>query len=592
MGKILLTNNKCWNDNLRCIFAENGFKESGKIDEDYHITTYSKINVNTFNLYKNGSNFLACAGTMIYKECIGKEALEKLYNDLQFEDIVSLRKNMYGCYVFIYKYDNDIKIYVDETGIYAFYYFINNSGEFLLTNTYYHIEKVVKQPISLLPYVERLITPCNIKDETMFKNIYRIMGNEELHIDLLNGTITKKRIVLNTYCEEQLELQERVDQILTCTNKIVSLQKKLFKNPHLFMTGGVDSRLILANYMGLEVKPTLVTWYGAPDTLNTKKEDKECVHIIKEKMNLQERSIDVSDNGIVEVNDRMFNLFDKLGEYAIIYSSNEKWHNILLNENVQFADFGYFGEALKEWKGFNGITEESISLECFIETYMKVIGDFLEQERGLVYYKDLKKKLYGEFNEICMLEGFNIGDLSREDCMVLLYYYYFHAHGLMYQYANMFCYAFPIYAQKELVDYINAIPYKFKEHEKLQLCLIKKTYDKLLDIQFFSHCEYVVYDKKSNSLYPHLKASVRKMVMKFIKKSFLGNVLIKNRRKISGNKVTPKCLELLENSETYKKLGFELREETVGHPISILVITQLMLITDRLMENRIDLELR
>lgn len=69
-----------------------------------------------------------------------------IYQDLKSEDkgVDYVRKHLIGSYALAYIQDNKLRIFVDECHTYALYYYIGREGV-VVTNTYYHVEKVSKQ---------------------------------------------------------------------------------------------------------------------------------------------------------------------------------------------------------------------------------------------------------------------------------------------------------------------------------------------------------------------------------------------------------------------------------------------------------------
>lgn len=589
MGKIFLTNSNKWNSNLKECFKNAGFEENGYIKKEYYLTTYSKLSVDTENLYVDNNDFVACCGTMIYKSMIGKKALVELLADLKNKQLKDIRKDMLGSYAVIYSIDNELKCFIDETGTYALYYY-NCNGEYIFTNTYYHIERETKQELNALCLLERHIENCIVGAETPFKNIYRVLADELIIINNDTKNVEKRLIEANIYHLNSKEIVSIAKELNDEAKGILEKSKLVLNKPQLFLTGGVDSRLILGNYLAIGIEPTLGAWYGAPMTMNTKDEDYKTVIEIATHIGVNSRIYDMSEEDIY--NDISVQEFDKFGEYATIYNNNSAWHSILSDKTIQYADYGYFGETLKEWNVLDGINNKRVSLDWFVEKYISRFG--LENpEKQIGGYDELYKKLRGAFSKIAISEQIDEKNMSREDCMCLYYWYRLYADTLVYQYANMYCYAYPLYAQKRIADMINGVPYIYKENEKLNLQMQQLLDERLLEIPFYSHCQHMKFDRDKMLLTAKLskKIKVKQRLSSILKSNRIGKkILAIYRKKMDNIKDTQEhsCIDIvlsdLYKSNSFNKMNVRFDNRSTRYIPSMLSMVQECKMTDLLLK--------
>lgn len=71
---------------------------------------------------------------------------------------------------------------------------------------------------------------------------------------------------------------------------------------------------------------------------------------------------------------------------------------------------------------------------------------------------------------------------------------------MMNQFINMFFYSFPLFGDKDALDYVNHVPYQHKFNSKFQMECIDKFYPTLLDIPFFSHIKPKIYHPQTHEL--------------------------------------------------------------------------------------------
>ena len=561
MGRIFLTNNFKWDESLSTNYNSAGFKENINIVQSkLSIRTYSKLNFQTENIFFDGNDFAACAGTLIYKGLHGKQALEHILKDSFSKDLKILRQSLLGCYVLVIKHGNIISISVDESGIYAYYYYQNHEGDFILNDTYWHIAKETKQSINRLAFIENELNYCILDSKTPFKNIYRLLRNEELIIDIINNKFEIKPIVLNKYELEVNTIDEIAKFINDTTLSILKQTKQIINNPILFATGGVDSRLILANYIKANISPKIASWYNSHISMNTKDEDKDCVCEIAKTVNLPFVTFDMQEKENNILTNVDIELINKLGEHAFIYNGNKNWHKILNNKSIGFADYGYFGETLKGWSALD-CYDKNVTLN--LDTYLNIYNNRSSTNIANCFddYSNFNAYIKQKYENIIIEEGLTPSNLTKEDIMRLYCRYRLHADTVVYQYANFYTYAYPIYAQKKLVDYINEVDYSFKENEKLNLLMQKKLNEDLLKVQFFSHCRFMFFDNQKLELRPYGNNSVKNLIKKVINKTKYGNKIIELynsfRMPIKSPDINLKLQEIISTSNTFNSLGLK-----------------------------------
>ena len=243
MGRLVVCNEKNIFEKLSLSNIKAGFKKSGSFEgRNINVETYSKLNITTQNYYQDGDDFVACAGTLIYKDKMGVECLRDLYNDFS-EDINKIRKNAAGMYVVAIKKGDGLYIFVDEVGTYAYHYLFKD-GVFISTNTYYHIAKITQPGVDRLAFKERVLKFCNIDSATIFDDIYRLLGHQAVQINLATNKINIIEIGQNTY---EFTIGTDNDAAKTFVELIGKYMKKypVHNDGVLFSTGGVDSNVLL-----------------------------------------------------------------------------------------------------------------------------------------------------------------------------------------------------------------------------------------------------------------------------------------------------------------------------------------------------------
>ena len=565
MGKILFTNNNQWHDTLHQCFSKYGFRESGRYRDSFFITAYEKLNISNYNYLSVENDFIACAGTLIFRYKIGKEALKELFSELLLKDISEVRKELLGSFVVIYKSAEKIRVFVDEVGTYAFYYSIKDNNEYLLTNTYYHIQKCVKNSMNKYALMEQMLESCILNNETPFDNIFRILGNECIVIDLLNNKFKVESIKENKYLldtKDFYDISTKLELILRGYSK---RKKALNEKLHIFTTGGVDSRIALASSMSVCNETVICNWQGCPRDMNTKIEDYNIAKKIADRLGLECRCFDVSYDNLTDIKNISKDRFEQFGEYCRIYGNNKKWIEIFEKNSIKNTDFGYFGETLKGWEILDNWSKDYLSLDEYSRIYMNRRGFEVGSSD---YYNYVTQKL----KNIIRTNGFDETRLKKEECMKLYYTYRIHADTVIDNFANMFGYSFTILAQKEITDYINQIPYVYKTNYRLNLELTQRLCPELLEIEYFTHCRFVDFDKKRMVLKERWKYLLMRTIRYSLLNNKLGNKLIQKSRMINFAWIN-EYIKQIKETKILEYLNMDITEKTFGYlPTYVLIL--------------------
>lgn len=564
MGKILLTNNFEWHSKLDECFQKHGFKRNGNYSEGIMLTTYEKKNVATYNFYKEGNDFIACSGTLIYENSIGEEAIKKIFYELKLNKINEVRKKMLGTFVIIYKMENQLRVFLDEAGTYAFYYSYQENGKYILTNTFYHIQKCLRNDFNKYAFMEQILEFCIINNETPFKEIYRIMGNECIVIDIIHGTFSIEVIEANHYILQEDGYENIVNKLENTIKGYAKRKKGINEKLYIFATGGVDSRIALAANLSEGIPTVVCNWQGCPKDMNTKVEDYDIVKEISEKLGLESICYNVAHDNLSAIKNIEEDMFDCYGDYCRIYGSNKKWFEIFEKNGIKSTDFGYFGEILKSWDALDNLAE-FISIEEYAQLYMRRNGYDLKDAS---YQKYILNKL----KKIAIENNLDVTRLSKEDCMRLYYIYRIHADTVIDNFANMFSFSFSLFAQKEIAEYVHQVPYSYKEKFKLNLELTRRLYSKLVELNYFTHCRFVQLDKSSMVLEEGWKYKFTKFVRFVLLGNKIGEKLITKARKVN-QPWTVEYVKQIKKTGIMENLDIEIKEDTFGYlPIYVLIL--------------------
>lgn len=234
------------------------------------IIAYKKLRIDTENFAQREDNWIIGVGIFIYKAKIDSDALLCILEDIESMDrsvdeaIEQIRKLTYGNYCFALFFRERLYVFVDLWGGYKVYYHMGQDG-FVLTNTWYHINQCLKNPVIDHRFVEYFCNIGAMDHSAPCENIFRLFENEilEFHTrwEIHNVALPKG--------DEEGDFWQSMEKAYREIASAIKEQGILF-------TGGQDSRLNLAMLLGVGLKPKLYYGIGNSRDTNTKKEDWEC----------------------------------------------------------------------------------------------------------------------------------------------------------------------------------------------------------------------------------------------------------------------------------------------------------------------------
>lgn len=560
MSRLVISNKKEIRDKITSDSINGGFIVNGeKSIDNIYVNTFSKLNFSSENYYEIGNDYIACAGTLVFKGKVGSACLQEILNSFS-GDINEIRKSLIGSYVIVLYKAEKAYIFVDEVGTYAFHYY-NNKNVFVASNTYYHIGTALGTKINSIAFKERIVEYCNIDEVSILENVFRLCGDEALFYG--QGKWGKKYIGQNNYTFNTDTEEEAVDKMVELLLKYSSQYKMLGDSPVLFTTGGVDSRFILSLYDYLKVKPTIVNWQGAPIDMNTKEEDGEIAEKLADYLKLRYIEYDVSH----DYEDDYKIIIDKIkkyGENGLIYCGNSKWYDIFNNPEFRIFDFGYFGETIKGWELLDDNYHKGFCIDDYVNMYLN---------RQTYKYNDDEFRGYIRQKIIKLAQKYNMDlmDLKKEDCMQLYFEYRIHADTYCSNFANMFGYSVNLLAEKELIDFINSIGYEIKKDDHLNLRLTNCLSSKLLHIPYFTHCKYREFIPDELILVSKEK---NRNIKLWLKKGKFGKLIKKVKSllplKKDNNKFKKKALDILTNTGFEKMTNMKINKNAFSYDIIML----------------------
>lgn len=490
MAKVLLTTKSSIHDEIK----NNIFKFNEIVEDKFLLLSFKKLKVDNENFlaFANG-DFVVSAGTLLYNEVIGNKALGAIYQDYDGQPN-GIRKKIIGNYTLVIKKKNKIHVFVDENSIYDLYYKADNTGYTLGTSLYdVAITEVEAISVNKNKLAEQAAQYTLIGQETIYNDVKRLQGYQAIVVDLTTNKLEIQEIENERRVLELGTAEDYIKYTVTQMDACGSAISKNFEKIGISMTGGLDSRIILSIFLKHNIKPDLYYGVGNNSITNTKNEDLVINQKFSEKYDL---NLKVMDWNHPDPIDTYWNpLLKKYGFLSEVYAGANIFSE-LENIDVDFIEYGYFGEPFRNVDWIENKKNGDFSLDHFLDDfYINTSARHIVDDFGA--YRD---GIRNSFIKICEQNGLGYNKLTLENFQILHNEYRKNADNIMLNLSNLFCYSISVLSQKRFTDISESLPKSYKNNANFMLRLLDKLYPDILETEFFSHTKSWIFNREKFEL--------------------------------------------------------------------------------------------
>ena len=379
MGNFILTN--CINKFEKGIsdLSNRGLKESSRIkfNNTYFASFHKRGYVNENFVPIDDNSFICCVGTLIFDGFTGQKALKKLFDkfdgnpeDIQynstFQGTLIIRKN------------GETVVFCDKYNVYWTYYTVLGDSFFVSSSLSVTIKSLDKKVLNLDRLLEAIMQRGTIGHKMFYDGVKRLFGNETIIIKSEGLKINRFSYDNNQYDFEKATENEIMNVFSETFLKVIEGLYGAFGNKiGIHQTGGLDSRLILAAFVKLGYKPTLLYGLGNTPLTSQFDDDRKVVEKLSKKFGLKTYFMNWKINGLISV-DETIQGFKNFGFNCNENYCNKSWYNEYEQNVVDFANLlldGHMGETLNiegEDVIFNGKYPEKFNMDYIFNEYQKV----------------------------------------------------------------------------------------------------------------------------------------------------------------------------------------------------------------------------
>jgi len=467
MARLTLTNDE---DICKLILDQDrkaGFNDFTKSMHDgVWLTIHRKKRNHIYNYHQlpNG-DFVACVGTLIYKNYFAEEALQAIYDDFS-GDIEALRKGTLGNYLVALKRNSKIYIFVDKYEVLYTYYFIGGN-KWVISNSLRAVASAVariqKLKVNELALIENVFTSAVIGRDTIFKDVQKLLGSEYMLIDGKEMSIKKRNIFYKNLIEwdnKDCSVDSMAQEFKNMLEKRINTVIKIFGDDiGLLSTGGLDNRAILAAFLGLDRRIKIFYGIGNSCLTNTKTQDLKINEIYAKRFKLELNLMNWSND-----NDNYDSHFDeafqKYGFHALVYGASkgffDEFNTGLLGSLSFIIPGGYFGETYRNRSWVEEYDQGDFSVDEFLEDFylgnQHIPGGKTSLKEAYPSYEKLYNYIKDKFIENAYIYGIESNDnVYKLDYFQVFYDSWFRdAHSHLVNISNLFTCSFSIYSAYDL----------------------------------------------------------------------------------------------------------------------------------------------
>jgi len=275
---------------------------------------------------------------------------------------------------------------------------------------------------------------------------------------------------------------------------IVNLIKEAAQRIKLFtdkvsvsMTGGLDTRLQLAALLSVGIKPILIHGQGFISTHN---KDLEICKLIAERFRLPLKIRNWNFMG--KINKDWETILRDYGEYYYINNGTSAFFKGFESEKeAEMILYGYYGEPFRNIEWLEELKNNTFTSEEYIDFY---IGNKVENICS--DYDQYHKYISNKINNIIIKEGYEFNNIDKSNYEKIAIWIRKHGSSALHNFTNDFCYCYTYLADSNLMSRILNIPYEYKYDDNFMLKVIQSLYPDMLNIPFFTHRVFKVFDYK------------------------------------------------------------------------------------------------
>lgn len=486
MAKLILTNvdgRKC---DLLTPWHKQGFVASVNENvQSFTVAACSKKRRINKIVFRINNAFIVAVGSIIYKDNSSEQALKMILEDfLCTNDLGAIRRSIIGNYVILIRSVNKFIIFNDSSNLTPLYYYCKFDSIYVCSDLFDLAQTIVKTnalSVNEANLLQRVFVNGVLGTSTIFNEIKKLLGHEYIDIDIDTESFNIMELPVRAIGLSSHSLDFNVRTYFNALKSHVSSVVKQYRRVGIFMTGGLDSRVVLSAFLNAGIKPILLHGVGNSAITNTNTEDLIIVKSLAEKYNLELLVMDWSSPNPIDKH--WEEMSETYGFHSDIYSGTLNIiHEIERLINIDFIEFGYMGEVLRNGSWMDEVGVDLFSCSDLARIYLDKYNSDIFRDR-----KTILKGVEDYFESVCVLNGINPRAIHRDQNQIFDNEYRKLADTHLLNFINLYTNSISLMGNSNLLAIAASIPYNQKTNGLFQLEIIKMFQESLLSIPILSH---------------------------------------------------------------------------------------------------------
>jgi hypothetical protein len=292
-------------------------------------------------------------------------------------------------------------------------------------------------------------------------------------------------------------------------NQSAKVINHCFNNKTLCITGGLDSRIVLASLLSQQGKPRLNYGVGDSFLTGTKNRDLEISRMLAKYFDLPLKIMNWHSPQQIDKYWQYY--FDKYGFHSLIYgASNNIFESFENMESTEFIDFGYFGENFRNIPWIENIKGDIFTLNQYLDDF------YINSDLQLMLpnYKVYRDSLYNRYYTFCLNNSIDPDCILKNQFQILHNEYRKVADSRLLNFTNLLCYSSSILASEGLIKLSEQIEVKDKVNAKFMLKVLSDVFPDILNVPIFSHGKDYTFNSSALELQSYQKITPSLLLLK------------------------------------------------------------------------------
>jgi len=341
---------------------------------------------------------ICTVGTFMYKGYYGNQALQSAYQDISAQQFK--HQECIGHYNIIIKIQQKIHLYTDLLGAWKIYQ--SAQGE-ISSSFYLLLELQDKLSLNIQGVYEYILNGCTLGEKTIAQEINSLPAEQTYIIDQ-HGNITRTDVshsLLNQENNQQKNMEELLDDYSERLKNVFTQYQQLPNSQfRSALSGGFDSRLILASFLKTGTQPKLYVYGKETDAdVVVAKNVAEVAGLNLDFIDKSKLPNQLEQQSFADIMERNLFIYDGLSYDGIVDNGNDYYDRLNRSANDKILVNGSVGEIFRH---FYYLSNCNISIDDFIKSFhcrydhQKMGDQFNEDEYRQGIKQEIQKTLKTE----------------------------------------------------------------------------------------------------------------------------------------------------------------------------------------------------